>query len=124
MPVWRCPLVLILFVALGSVAAAEPEAPDAGADARTASDGGVVVSSGNQPKSLAESLSPWFASVIGGVGSAAYLIALWVGLVGSKDGNTLGQFAQRWLLKIPLFVASGGAVAMVFQLPEGCAAGA
>jgi hypothetical protein len=70
---------------------------------------------------LAEQLSPWLAAVVGAVGSAAYLIALWVGLVGTVEGKerVLAHFQKLWGLKVPLFVSGGGAVAMVFQLPEG-----
>lgn len=70
---------------------------------------------------LADQLSPWLAAVVGSIGSTAYLIALWVGLVGRGDGKerVLIHFRKLWFLKVPLFVGGGGAVAMVFQLPEG-----
>jgi hypothetical protein len=109
------PLVVLATILIATVAAAvEPGAagtavatPPAGAGAARAP--------------LAEQLSPWLALTVGSVGSAAYLIALWVGLVGTAGGKEriLAHFSELWGLKVPLFVASGGAVAMVFQLPEG-----
>ena len=96
--------------------------PDAGA-VRPAPDGKTILPvDGSARKALAEQLSPWMAFVIGAVGSCAYLIATWVGLVGSKDGKlspVLDHFTRWWAAKVGLYLASGGAVAMVFQLPEG-----
>lgn len=72
-------------------------------------------------KSLAEQLSPWWAFPIGLLGSAAYLVAMWVGMVG-RGGDArervLACFRPWSWLKVPLYLASGGGVALVFQLPE------
>ncbi len=116
-PSMRGPSLTATVVALAPVlitafaAAAEPKVAAAAA-AATAAPARVP---------LAEQLSPWLALVVGSVGSAAYLIALWVGLVGSSGGKEriLVHFRELWGLKVPLFIAGGGAVAMVFQLPEG-----
>jgi hypothetical protein len=101
--------VFCLLFAFGA-AAAEPD-PDTTAGVEGAS-------TGSPP--LADLLSPWFATAIGGLGSAAYLIAVWVGLVGRTDGRDrlLVHFRKLWGLKVPLYLAGGGGVAMVFQLPE------
>lgn len=76
---------------------------------------------GAEKESLAEQLSAWWAFPIGLIGSAAYLVAVWVGMVG-RGGDArdrLLAFFNPWSwLKVPLYLASGGGVALVFQLPE------
>ena len=72
---------------------------------------------------LSDRLSPWFAILIGAIGSGTYLVAVWVGLIGPtekgvSDLRLLDHFSKMWLIKVPSYVGSGGAVAMVFQLTE------
>jgi hypothetical protein len=96
-----------------------PPIGDAGIDRNQ--DAGSSPSADGARKSLADALSPWFAIAIGAVGSAGYLLVLWVGLIGAKDGKPsliLEHFRTPWYLKVPLYIAGGGAVAMIFQIPE------
>lgn len=107
-------VTLLAAISIAVVAtAAEPGAAGAAATSTASAAAGRVP--------LADQLSPWLALAVGSVGSAAYLVALWVGLVGSTGGKEriLAHFRELWALKVPLFIAGGGAVAMVFQLPEG-----
>jgi hypothetical protein len=68
--------------------------------------------------SLSEQLNGWYAFPIGVLGSAAYLVAVLAGMVGRGDdarGRILAYF--NWWTAL-LYIASGGGVALVFQLPE------
>ena len=99
----------------------QPHAVAQGAPVITSNDGPVKGEDTGRPLSV--TLSAWFATLIGAIGSAAYLVAVWVGLIGptekgAKDLRLLAHFSQHWKIKIPLYVTSGGAVAMVFQLTE------
>jgi hypothetical protein len=103
--------LVAMFAWSAGIAVAQPSETASGDAAGVSVGGGTA---------LAEQLSPWFAAMIGGVGSAAYLTAVWVGLVGRSEGRdrVLAHFRKLWGLKIPLYLTGGGCVAMVFQLPE------
>jgi len=95
-----------------------PSVPPAGTDA---GDGTRRGESGAAP--LSRSLSGYVAFVIGMFGSGAYLVGIWVGLIGPfQSGRRLSPllngFRERWWAKVPLYTAGGGGVALVFQLPE------
>lgn len=124
--------LLMLTVAIGRGARAvavdnpapgtEPGAPLSGVAARTGAPAeSPTETSGDKTVALAEWLSAWWAFPIGLLGSGAYLVAVWVGMVG-RGGDTrdriLAFFSPWSLLKVPLYLASGGGVALVFQLPE------
>ena len=113
-----------------SLATSEPAATEAKdtAEPPPASSSDTRSSPASDPPragSLADNLTPWFAFVIGAIGSFTYLMAVAVGFV-AKDPSARerilagfrGESHPQTLAKWVTYVVCGGFVAMIFQLPE------
>lgn len=99
----------------GSDTVSPPTTSSPGAEQEKA----IATDDGRRP--LSEMASPWWAVAIGALGGLAYIVAAWSGFVGKDETSrerVLKYFQRAPFVLVPMYVATAGCVAMVFQVPE------